>query len=57
MTSCTKCGTQTNNPAIQGMGMKSVGILETDDFNGIVWLCDEHARELREWLRNEEDEL
>jgi len=53
MSECTKCGTPTNNPSLDGTGMRATGPLETDEFNGIAWLCDKHAQELREWLRED----
>lgn len=54
MTECTRCGTQTNNPALDGTGIQSTGILEVDDYNGVVWLCDGCGEEFREWLSEEE---
>lgn len=53
MSDCTRCGTETNNPAIEGMGTLATGILEGDEWNGVAWLCDECAEQFRMFLRNE----
>lgn len=51
MSDCNKCGRRTNNPPISGDHMRSPDPL--GDFNGVIWLCDEHLEEFVEWLHDE----
>lgn len=58
MPDCTRCGTQTNNSALQGGGVdgKTGPLDDYQDSNGIVWLCDSCREELHEFLDDDPSE-
>lgn len=58
MTECTRCGTETNRPALSYDIIRSPDPLKDfKDTNGVVWLCDSCIDDFKEFLADPEEPL